>query len=107
MSQVPPSLTPNWAGRFHTFDKWVSGAERHLTGVVDSNGRPLSAMCVDSLGRRCCNGRDFMRARDEGTFPVWFFWDCETEDALQSASDTREGSVGEAEAIPTEPNQKA
>jgi hypothetical protein len=34
----------------------------------------LSAFCVDAQGRRCNVGKDFMRARDEGTFPVRYFW---------------------------------
>lgn len=61
-------LTPAWAGKFDTFTQWVNKA----SGWIDGQ-----AVCVDSIGRRCLVGRDFMRARDEGTFPVWFFWECE------------------------------
>lgn len=68
---------PNWAGQFDTFDDWVNHATRRLTGRVGSVGEELRPICVDTLGRRCHVGKDFMRARDEGTFPVRYFWDCE------------------------------
>lgn len=70
------TLEPNIVGQFDTFNQWVAQASRVLTGGVDSNGCEMRAMCVDSLGRRCHNGKDFMRARDENTFPVFYFWDC-------------------------------
>lgn len=65
---------PEWAGQFDTFDDWVSHASRALVGEVGSVGQPLPAFCVDALGRRCHVGADFMRARDEGAFPVRYFW---------------------------------
>lgn len=66
--------TPKWAGQFDTFQDWVSHASRALTGEVDSNGYRLAGFCVDAKGRRCHNGRDFMRARDEEAFPVRYFF---------------------------------
>jgi hypothetical protein len=72
-----PALQPKWAGEFATFGHWVSGASRRLTGYTGSVGEPVSAICVDTLGRRCHCGKDFMRARDEGTFPVRYFWEME------------------------------
>lgn len=71
-------LTPNIAGRFETFDDWVSGATRALAKTCPSSTAtvPVSVICVDTKGRRCFQGSDFMRARDEGTFPVVYFWDC-------------------------------
>jgi len=75
-------MRPNIVGQFDTFDDWV----RHATGALayktcPSSGCtvPVPAMCVDTKGRRCYQGGDFMRARDEGTFPVVYFWDCKPE----------------------------
>lgn len=73
----PEILTPNWEGQFNTFNDWVNRASRAIGGREDSNGAPSRAMCVDTKGRRCENGRDFMRARDEDAFPVRYFWNCE------------------------------
>lgn len=69
-----PGFTPAWAGQFDTFQDWVNHASRALTGVEDSNGMELKAFCIDTRGRRCANGKDFARARDEGCFPVRYFW---------------------------------
>lgn len=72
---TPCELVPTWAGEFIDFDDWVSKASNRLTGTFNEWGGEVPAICVDSLGRRCFQGGDFMRARDEGTFPVRFFWD--------------------------------
>ena len=69
------NFEPVWAGQFDTFDDWVNHASRALTGETGSVGQELTAFCVDSLGRRCSVGKDFMRARDEGAFPVRYFFD--------------------------------
>lgn len=74
---TPCDLVPRWEGEFRDHADWVSFASKRLTVGYDSNGFPLPAICVDTLGRRCANGRDFARARDEGTFPVRYFWDCQ------------------------------
>lgn len=66
----PCNLKPRWAGQFTTFDMWVNKA----SGWIDKH-----AVCVDAKGRRCLIGKDFMLARDEGAFPIRFFWDCESE----------------------------
>lgn len=73
---TPCTLVPNWEGEFRDFADWVSFASKRLTVASDSVGNPLSAICVDALGRRCHNGKDFMRARDEGAFPVRYFFEC-------------------------------
>ncbi len=73
---TPCDLTPAWAGEFNSFDDWVHFATQRLTGTHDPlMGYEVKAICVDALGRRCTVGGHFMRARDEGTFPVRFFWD--------------------------------
>lgn len=73
---TPTDLTPAWAGEFASFDDWVSKATTRLTGTYDPKmGVELPAICIDNVGRRCTMGGHFMRARDEGTFPIRFFWD--------------------------------
>lgn len=77
-----PVLRPNWAGSFVSHGDWVNRATRvlvHNAPLCRTTGNPLSAMCVDALGRRCSIGADFSRARDEGAFPVYFFFDCVAE----------------------------
>lgn len=82
----PPPLKPQWDGYFETFEQWVSRASRLLGGRIGNFGEPLSAICVDAIGRRCNIGGDFMRARDEGTFPVYFFWDMEPVGGVERAN---------------------
>lgn len=74
---TPCDLVPRWEGEFVSHGDWVNFASKRLTVAYDSNGSELKAICVDSLGRRCANGRDFKRAQNEDTFPVRYFWDCE------------------------------
>lgn len=50
-------------GRFQSFTTWVNKGASWLRG----GGR-----CIDAKGRHLHIGRDFMRARDENTFPVTF-----------------------------------
>lgn len=76
-----PHLKPKILGQFDTHQDWVSHASRALTGFTDSNGWELKAICIDDRGRRCANGGDFARARDEGTFPVRYFIEMEPIDA--------------------------
>lgn len=51
---------------FPDFETWVAKAPTWM--------RPGDE-CYDARGRRCRNGGDFMRARDEGAFPVRIFRD--------------------------------
>ncbi len=74
---TPTALVPMWAGEFRDFNDWVSFAGKRLTGCYGEFGQEVTAICVDAIGRRCSIGGDFMRARDEGTFPVRYFWQCE------------------------------
>lgn len=55
--------------QFDSFEQWVNKANSWLTR------RGLErASCFDALDRPCRIGADFMRARDEGTFPVRWVW---------------------------------
>lgn len=75
-----PKLKPNWAGQFTDFDDWVNWASRRIgenASPVDGCGHQQEAICVDTKGWRCQVGADFMRARDENTFPIYYFWNCE------------------------------
>lgn len=69
---------------FESFDHWVNCASSALTQHIRYNdtehgangfrGHHFKALCFDQKGRRCWQGADFMRARDEGAFPVWWVW---------------------------------
>lgn len=72
-----PHLMMKCEGQFDTHEDWINHASRALTGFKDSNGFEMKAICVDNLGRRCHNGGDFARARDEGAFPVRYFVEME------------------------------
>ena len=59
-----PEAEPD--GQFGTFTEWVNKATSWIGGE--------NALCADARGRVCRNGGDFMRARDEGAFPVRFWF---------------------------------
>jgi hypothetical protein len=75
-NQPKAALTPNWAGEFKSFEDWLNRAEEALRSPEYRR-----AVCVDTIGRRCAIGKDFIRARDEKTYPVRYFWDCQPRDA--------------------------
>lgn len=54
------------AGEFVSYEDWVNSARRELEG--------RNAICIDALGRECWIGKQFMRARDQGTFPISFYF---------------------------------
>lgn len=71
-------MKPNIAGEFKTFDDWVGTASHTIAEYkcpVDTIGNVIRAICVDTKGRRCQAGGDFMRARDDASFPIVYFWD--------------------------------
>jgi hypothetical protein len=59
-----PNRDPD--GEFTTFQHWVNYATRCIGG--------RNAACYDAKGRRCLIGKDFMLARDEGAFPVRYWY---------------------------------
>lgn len=67
---------PVFVGQFDTFQDWVDQAEHVLVKVPESTYAHAPYICVDAKGRRCWSGKQFMRARDEGDFPVRYFWQC-------------------------------
>lgn len=73
------TLVPKWAGYFHSYQDWVNKAQSRLASPDHRR-----AICVDAKGRRCAIGKDFMLARDEGAFPVRYFWECELAVPVQA-----------------------
>lgn len=63
--------------RFDTFETWVNKARSWM--------RP-GDICIDAKDRRCRVGADFMRARDEGAFPVRI-----VSEILRDGADTDDG----------------
>ncbi len=59
-----PAREPD--GEFAAFHEWVNKATSWIGGT--------NPLCVDAQGRICRMGKDFMRARDEGAFPVRFWF---------------------------------
>lgn len=53
-------------GQFSSFQEWVNKATSWIGGT--------NPLCADAMGRRCRIGADFMRARDEGAYPVRFWY---------------------------------
>ena len=60
--------------QFDSFQQWVNKASSWLTRHPEYNAQFFQAVCFDTLGRRCFSGKDFMRARDEDTFPIRWWW---------------------------------
>lgn len=58
---------------FANYDQWVTRATMFLAGHP-KYGPDFRAVCFDTKGRHCKRGADFMRARDEGAFPVYWLW---------------------------------
>lgn len=56
--------------QFDSFQQWVNMASSWLT----RRGERERAICFDAKGRWCPMGREFMRARDEGAFPIRWLW---------------------------------
>lgn len=59
-----PNRAPD--GEFHCHQTWVNKACSWIGGT--------NPLCVDAKDRVCRNGADMARARDEGAFPVRFWY---------------------------------
>jgi hypothetical protein len=55
---------------FSDFEDWCDTARWKFQ---ESGMHSVDALCLDKAGRVCTKGAEFMRARDEGTFPVQVF----------------------------------
>jgi len=55
---------------FSDFENWCDTAKWKFESSRLSGH---DAICVDARGRLCFRGKDFMRARDDGSFPVRVF----------------------------------
>lgn len=59
------------AFRFTSFQEWVNKAQGWFQARIPEPARSQHRyVAIDTTGRVCLIGADFMRARDEGTFPV-------------------------------------
>lgn len=62
---------------FRSFDHWCDKA-RSLFEAYEISGKDV--LCLDSKGRVCSYGKQFMTARDEGSFPINVYAiECTTE----------------------------
>jgi hypothetical protein len=55
----------DWDGEFDTYDEWARFGPQPPYG---------SATFRDAQGRRCITQQDFARAREEGAFPIRYYW---------------------------------
>lgn len=75
-NMVPPPLVGLALGpiafEFSSFQQWVNKAPGWFEDLAHNNLNAAMKryLCVDAAGRVCMIGKDFMRARDEGKFPV-------------------------------------
>lgn len=68
MSKKIKNKLPNYDAQicvFNTFYSWVNHASSWLRGY-----RSSQIVCLDTQNRTCEIGSDFMRADQEGTFPI-------------------------------------
>lgn len=102
MSDAVRIAPPFGDQRFDTFNQWVDRASSRLTCHEKYNntehgdkkgwrGHHFTALCFDSFGRRCLNGGDFERARDENAFPVWWIWPDQIVPALTAPTSSGKG----------------
>ena len=60
-----PGTKPD--GEFTSKQEWINKATSWIGG--------MNALCLDTKDRRCKRGADFMRAEEEGTYPISFWYD--------------------------------
>jgi hypothetical protein len=56
----------DWDGEFATYDEWARFGPQPPY---------RSASFLDAQGRPCITEQDFARARDDGAFPVRYYWE--------------------------------
>lgn len=52
--------------RFNSFDEWANKASSSRYSELNLR----DSICVDMAGRLCWTSKEFLRARDDGAFPV-------------------------------------
>ncbi len=72
-------LRPKILGKFINYADWVNRGSKELSHFKHEYGHKIDAVCMDAVGRRCTCGGDFARAEKEGTFPVYYFIECEVK----------------------------
>ena len=68
-----PGITVNAGDEvfsFSDFENWCDTAKKKFEGA---GLRGRNVICIDTRGRVCHSGREFMRARDDRSFPVRVF----------------------------------
>jgi hypothetical protein len=55
----------DWDGEFGTYEEWAR---------FGPQAPYRSATFRDAQGRRCITQRDFAQAREDGAFPVRYYW---------------------------------
>ncbi len=63
-NRIPPEGEPD--GEFATHTTWINKAASWIGW--------RGASCFDAKDRPCWNGADFMRANEEGAYPVRWYW---------------------------------
>jgi len=76
-------------GQFTSFTEWVNKARSWIGGT--------GAVCTDTKWRVLRCGADFMRARDEGTFPVTYTFDPEKRQRPRTRRERALRELGENE----------
>lgn len=75
-----PEREPDGAFRDHL--TWVNHAASWIGGT--------NPLCADAKGRLCPSGKEFARARDEGTFPVYFWYGAGSQTEAQQRKAKRD-----------------
>lgn len=75
------SLPTNWTlgGEFRSFENWCNKASSWIGPAARKLCGAQEVRCLDAKNRECLSGREFMRARDEGAFPVRYYFVEQTE----------------------------
>jgi hypothetical protein len=55
---------------FPSYLNWVNTARTKFKREYKKGAGDKDFLCVDAVGRICVKGAEFMRARDEKTFPI-------------------------------------
>ena len=63
-------VEPKEDGEFHNYEEWA-----RLGPLPPFR----SAVFTDARGRRCLTHKDFLRAREEGAFPIGYHWEASAE----------------------------